>query len=262
VVASCTLEVVALSKGSFELALDLPSEQLPLAGSSLGESAIEKVVFGIPVIESDAPGLPEGYDKGVLFSLRDFGRVLVHGVESIDLRLKTRQRQTRVAVTSRTVARLSERIQGPISNLLTIEGRLMMADFKELGTRCRVHKPNGEAVNCTFDESLADTIQEMLRHYVRVSGEARVEPTTGRVASLRIADLEDVEARAEPAMTLTERSFWEPLNLSNLSDEQGVLPVADFADVFGAGSSLWDTETDFETFLEDVAAHRSEVEEN
>jgi hypothetical protein len=131
----------------------------------------------------------------------------------------------------------------------TLEGRLLMADFRVEGERCRLHPPIGDPIVCTFDESLSAKVHEFLRRYVRVRGEAREDAETGRIASIAITTIEPVSVGEEAIETITAEDFWQEKTLEELAEEQGVQSPVDFEDVFGKAAALWESDEDFETFL-------------
>jgi len=60
-----------------------------------------------------------------------------------------------------------------------------MADFKEHGTRCRIHPSVGEPIICLFDEMQKEEVLENILFYVRIIGEAKEDPITGKSIALR-----------------------------------------------------------------------------
>ena len=152
--------------------------------------------------------------------------------------------------------RIQERIKGPQTNIRTIEGRLLMADFKEHGTRCRVHPSAGEPVLCLFDEEQKDEVLEDILQYVRIVGEAKEDPLTGKIASIKIHDIERLEDREGEAADLLpqgtpiSRDFWESPTLDELAQAQNVKPMMDVSALFGT----WPGEMDdgFEKVIDEL----------
>jgi hypothetical protein len=158
------LEVVALAPGSFELALDFQRGQQALPGMDVGELALEKLLVGIPQVASRDEALPSGYDVGVLAAWREAAKVFGHGVDAVEFSLRTSTQSLDVEFNPAVYHRVVERIQNPVQNRRTVEGRLLMADFKDSRPRCRVHPPVGPPVECIFDEDLAESIYDN-RHW-------------------------------------------------------------------------------------------------
>jgi hypothetical protein len=156
--------------------------------------------------------------------------------------------------------RVVERIQDPVQNRRTFEGRLLMADFKDSRPRCRVHPPVGPPGECIFDEGLEESIYDNLRSYVRVTGEAEEDPETGRIRRLRVADVEPVSVEPELAAEAAE-DFWNEKTLEQLSSEQGIAGPQPLAGLMGAGADLWDDEEDFEEFVSDIYDRRRKSRE-
>lgn len=187
---------------------------------------------------------------------RDAGMLFRQGIETIEFTLNHRQTPIRASFTPHGCLRIQERIKGPQTNIRTIEGRLLMADFKEHGTRCRVHPSVGEPVLCLFGEEQKDEVLENMLHFVRVVGEAKEDSLTGKIASIWIHDIERLEDRENeetellPQGTLVSRSFWESPTLDELAIEQNVQPVTDVAILLGG----WPGEEDdgFEEAIEEI----------
>jgi len=139
-----------------------------------------------------------------------------------------------------------------------------MADFKEHGTRCRVHPSIGDPVLCLFDEEQRDDVLEDILHYVHIVGEAKEDPITGKIASIKIHDIERLEDREDEAADLLprgtpiSRDFWESPSLGELALAQNVKPLADVQELFGT----WPGEVD-DGFEKDVDAlrHSNTVDE-
>lgn len=247
VVESCPLEVVALNQGSFEIALDLPRDTFEFA--HLGVESIEKLVEGIESISTNGSVLPSGFDTGVLYSLRDLGRLLDKGVDEIEVTSRTQRLQRQVSYNPTVQNRIIEKIRGPVTSERTIEGRLLMADFRHDVEKCRIHPTVGEPIVCQFDESLEETVYEHLRGFVRITGETKEDPITGRITSIKIQDIEALSIEGEEFDTITADSFWEERSLEELATEQNVQPLQKLEQILGSGSSLWSDDEDFEEFL-------------
>ena len=50
-------------------------------------------------------------------------------------------------------------------------------------------------------------------------------------------------------MSANNEEFWQEKDIEMLAREQGVKPVADPDELFGAGSDLWKDDGEFEDFL-------------
>ncbi len=247
ILQECGLEVVALNRGSFEMALDLPRTKFELM--DLGVSAVEHLLEGVEVIAGDGGELPAGYDLGVLHSLRDIGSLLGDGIDAVEIEGRTKRYARTIAITPAVHERVARLIRSPVSNLRTVEGRLLMADFRHAGERCRLHPPMGEPISCRFDEALAERVYEYLRGYVRITGEAQEDPSSGRVLSLNIRDIDLVRTEGEVFDGVHGEAFWQDTTLERLAEEQGVQSVRRLEDVFGAGADMWETDEDFHAFL-------------
>jgi hypothetical protein len=255
--SACALEVVALNEGSFEMAIDLRRDQLALAGMDVGQAALEKLVSGLASLARDGEGLPSGYDVGVLAAWRETSTLFGHGLEAVDLHLRTAHGRFDVVYDAQVHARVAARIKGPVQNLRTLEGRLMMADFKELGRRCRIHPPVGPPVPVEFDESLADAVYDSLRSSVRVTGEAEEDAHTGCIRLLRLRDIERLAVETG-TQSLSPEDFWRDPTVEELAAEQGLLVPQALDNMVGAAADLWESDEEFVQFVACIYERRRE----
>ena len=159
--------------------------------------------------------MPEGCDAGVLLAWRDAGVLFRKGVSSIQFTLNHRKTSLITPFTPQGFERILERIKGPQTNIRTIEGRLLMTDFKEHGARCRVHPSVGEPVLCLFDEEQKDEVLENILQYVRIVGEAVEDPVTSKITSIKIHDIDRLEDRENEAVAPGNADIEEFLGVAN-----------------------------------------------
>lgn len=252
------LDLVSLTHGSpaAVLGFERRQRQTSLPGMDLGKDVLEKAMAGLSAVQEPDADLPAGYDAGVLMAWRDAGTLFSQGVEKIGFTLNHRKTPFAVTFTPQGFTRIQERIKGPQTNIRTIEGRLLMADFKEHGTRCRVHPSAGAPVLCLFDEAQKDEVLEDILQYVRIVGEAKEDPISGKIASIKIHDIERLEDREDEAADLLpqgtpiSRDFWESPTLDELAESQNVKPMIDVRTLFGT----WPGEKDdgFEEAIDEL----------
>jgi hypothetical protein len=235
------LELVLLTHGSpaAVLGFELRRGQMALPGMDFGQEILEKALVGLGDIQRPGDALPLGFDAGVLLAWRDAGVLFSQGVKEITLTLNHREQPLASRFTPEGFCRIQERIKGPQTNIRTIEGRLLMVDFKEHGTRCRVHPAASEPVLCLFDEAQKDEVLDDILHFVRIMGEAKEDPVTGKIASIKIHDIERLEGKENEAIDLLpqgtpiSRSFWESPSLDDLAQAQNVMSVMDAEALLG-----------------------------
>ena len=256
-------DLVLLTHGSPATVIGLERSRMnpSLPGMDFGSEILEKALGGL---ESAANGeaddaLPPGYDRGVLIAWRSMGRILGSGVDEIQFSFNGRTEPLRANLTPPRLARIRERIHEPEINVRTIEGRLLMADFKEDGTRCRVHPSIGDAVICRFGEEQKNEVLENLLQYVRVTGEAEQDAASGKIKSIEIHDVErlkgplgETAGHAESSIPVTT-SFWESRTIKELALLQNVRPIEDVGVIFGT----WPGEED-DGFEEEIERLRHE----
>lgn len=252
----CALQVVALESGSFELAVDLARQQAVLEDVDLGIQALEHLVTGIDAVASERAALPPGYDLGVLLSWRDSGRLLDRGIDQIEFQLHTRHVSRTTRYDRRVHARVVERIQEPIKNRRSFEGRLLMADFKETGPRCRLHLATGRAIPCSFDYGKYELVLSGLLRHVRVTGDADINPATGEVSNLNIEDLEVLETDPTAELenvVLAPHDFWKDVDIHTLAEAQQVRPVARLEALVG---DFWPPDEEVDEVIRAIHGHR------
>ncbi len=254
------LELVSLTHGSPAAVLGFERRQKnqPFPEMDFGLEILQKTLNGLEAVQdSDAEEtLPTGCDKGVLKAWRDAGILFSQGIDRIEFTLNHRAEPMRTTFTRNGFEQMQKRIKEPQINVRTIEGRLLMADFKEHGTRCRVHPSIGEPVICLFDEEQKDEVLEDILQYVRIIGEAKEDPVSGKITSIKIHDIERLEDRQDesvellPQGTPVARGFWESPSLEDLTHSQNVQPMVDVRSLFGT----WPGEEDdgFEAAIEEL----------
>lgn len=120
--------------------------------------------------------------------------------------------------------------------LTEIEGYVFMVDFKR--RRMSLQTSSGESVSCTFTEEQADEVDGMTRHYVRVTGEAIINPATGKTSYVRVHTIEPLSRT---------REFWQFRTLDELAMLQGITSKTDLETLY----NTWPGEVDdkFEEFV-------------
>ncbi len=239
--AAISLDIVEITHGSPSTVIrfDRSNTQLAIPDADLGLQAFEQFVQGLRAITSDSTSYPPGYDAGVLLAIRDAGRLFDRGVDRIEFTLGQRPQPLRAQYNREGYTRIQKRIAGPQVNQRSIEGRLLMADFKERGARLRVHPSSGEPVICLFDESLRDEVYRNILHFVRVTGEAREDPVSNRIASISISDIERIEAKEDqvtdvlPTGAPLPGDFWQAMSFEELAAVQGVGPLTNIDALVG-----------------------------
>jgi len=253
---ACSLEVVSFEGGgSVTLTLDLPplKQAVLPTYTDVGEEALRTLVAGFDELSEDQAEMPAGYDDGVLMSLREAGRTFERGVESVSFTLGQKRAASVHVFDRSTVARIVRRIRTPIQNQKVVEGRLLMADFRESTLRCRVHPAIGSPILCDFDEGAREAVLSALTHIVRIVGEAT--EVQGEIQSLRIQDIEVLDAAvgAEP-LGLELRRFEDRFpSLEELSQDTPPVVVGDLATL---GEGVWPPEDSVDEFIQSVKRWR------
>jgi hypothetical protein len=256
--SACSLDIVEIKGGSLTIICDLPLQPQETLYEDLGEEALTHLINGINVFESKQAQLPPGYDKGVFLSWREGGKLFDHGIEKITFDLKTRRGKWTSTFTPDIQTYIISQIQEPMENRRTLEGRLLMGDFKETGFRCRIHPPLGKPILCQFEEALKESVLASLTRFVRVVGEAT--EINGQIQTLQIEDIEiidgneDLESKFEGEYTFFEAET----NLESLAESQQVEKIKDFSQLLG---DFWPEDESLDQFIEKVREWRYEGEE-
>jgi hypothetical protein len=200
----------------------------------LGETTYRVLIEGIESVGAEGDTLPEGYDLGVLLKLRDFGRLFNKGIEKVEFQLNHRQRPVKAVFDHPKYDRVRQRIERPEAQQVSLQGRLLMADFKETGREIRIHPSVGQPVVCRFPETLSAEIEECIRAFVRVTGRM-VYHESGAPKWLELSDIEPVETPAEISAQQGgwTYDFWENLTAEEYARRQGVTPVTDVSQLYG-----------------------------
>jgi len=239
--SAISLDIVEVTHGSPSAVIrfERSEPQASIPDTDLGLDAFEKFVHGLSVLTASGDAYPPGYDAGVLLAIRDAGRLFDHGVDRIEFALAHHARPLRVVYDRDGYTRVQKRILGPQINKRTIEGRLLMADFKERGSRLRVHPSSGNPVICLFDESLRDEVYRSILHFVRVTGEAKEDPVSKKIVSIQISDIERIETmedqatEALPSGAPLPGDFWQAMSFDELAAAQGVGPITNIDALVG-----------------------------
>ena len=245
---SCSLDIVALNPGSLEICFDLHQPpMLPI--DTLGTQAIDNLVKGVKQLAGDDlnANYPVGFDKGVLLALRESGKLLSQGIQEIQY---LRGTSGLSAVYTMSVhEKVIKQIQGPVVNKCTIEGTLLMGDFKAGRLACRIHPRVGAAIRCTFNDEQKDAILAAMTCFVKAFGEAT--SVQNEIKEFKIADIEIVEFKSEMSSVLDSNDFFErKIDIDQLAEEQGVRACSSFENLLG---NFWPEEETADDFLASVA---------
>lgn len=241
----CTLDLVAVEEGSLILVCDLAGRGQSTLFEDLGEDALQALIEGVDALKGEGD-MPRGFDAGVLLALRESGKLLDRGIDSISYRLQTRGGEARATYSRDTHERVVARIQQPIENRRVVEGRLLMGDFKETGFRCRLHPPAGKPIRCDFGEAQKEAVLGALTKYVRLVGEAR--EVSGEITSLSIEDVELLDVFPPDASVMDAGTGFFDIahDLESLAEEQGVRPAVDLDELVG---DFWPEDESVDDFL-------------
>lgn len=248
----CTLELVGISGGSTGLLFRYAKPQQSLSeAATFGADVLAKVAETVKDFGRPKPVAPD-IDPGVLDSLTELGEVLErHTISRISLSVPQRNgksKRIQAVLDAKVRERIGDRVKAPTHTRLTIEGRLEMADFKELGKVCRVHPPVGQSLLCSFEPDFEERIYAALRKPVKLTGTARLNPNSGRPEELRIEEIEILDE-----LLLGAKDFFQPRSLQQLAEAQGVRPLLNPKDLAGG----WPADDSVDEFVASTYQDRS-----
>ena len=260
VTSELDLELVSLRQGSpaVVLGFERKTAESLIPELDFGHKIVETALDGLNAIqESEAEeALPTGYDPSVLTAWCDAGRVFKLGISKVSIAFNGREPGLRASLTSDGIVQMRNRIKGHQVSVRTIEGRLLMADFKEQGMQCRVYPSVGKPITCLFDESQREAVIDNILQFIRIKGEAAEDPFSGRISKMKIHHIESLENQPEDDISVLSRGnrfsqeFWKSPTLEELAHSQNVGPITDVTLLFGT----WPGEDDdeFEAAIDDL----------
>ena len=251
----CTLELVGIVGGSTGLLFrySKPQEHLHMPGAeNFGIDVLARVAETVEKLRAKKEVPATDVDPGVLDSLSELGQVFEkREIERISLNVPRHngKRKSIKAVFDPTVMeRIAQRVKVPTNVRLTIEGRLEMADFKEVGRLCRVHPPIGQSLLCSFEPDFEERIYAALRRPVRLTGTAKINPNTGRPEELKIEEIEMLDE-----LLLGAKDFFQPRSLQQLAEAQGVRSLSNPKELAGG----WPQDENVDEFVASTYQDRS-----
>lgn len=246
----CTLELFAIGRGSAALSFAGPeapqhAKQPGLEGmedlEKLGEAAVKKVVQGIRAA-TGRKWSRDNMDVGVRRSLEEMSKVLngrINKIEWIAPAVRGRSSQVKAVFDEEVAKRISD-ARASSSKNVQLDGRLEMADFKLEDLKCLLHIPNGQRVPCSFTSELEEDVYKGLRHVVRITGAAAMNPKTRRYEHIDLSSVKTLDP-----MLGSAEDFFAGLTIEQLTKAQGVDPMFDLRTLEDA----WPDDEDVETFL-------------
>jgi len=251
ILEECTLELIAIKRGSTTLEFAFAKPQFRLAemeAEALGSQAIAEVAASI---RSLGNGNRKNIDQGVLHSVYGLGAIVegkrITTIEWIAPATGKTKRQLIASVTPMVRERAALRLSSPRYSQAHVDGILDMADFKPEDHKCRIDPAIGAPVMCTFDPGLADSVQKLLRSTVRAKGQAKYAANSDKIELLELEGLTPL-----PSLSSGEENFLQDSSLAHLAERQRVRPLRDPMKLAGAIPP----DADVDAFLEEIYTAR------
>lgn len=200
------LRLLDTKHGSFEMTLDFLRPPVLFEDYyDLATQAATKLVAGLDWLRGgqNEKGLPDGYDQGVLVVLQEFGRLLSHNIETIDLSISTPSHEITGVYDSYTQAAVRQFINEPEEKIAAITGHLLMVNFGREKYRCHLYFNDNEYISCTFDEDIIDDVNIAVRRLVHAIGIATIDPVTDEIDEFHIKQVMVLDDPATPTPDLS-----------------------------------------------------------
>jgi len=250
----CELFLVGWEEGSAIAAFELgpQPDQRHLLGF-VGEESLKALIHGMEVISSDSydpTRLPLGYDVGVLEAFEAVGKIFDHGIETVgfsnDRRTFSKEHEYTPMIRERVRSYLGRPADVGHS---TKVGRLEVLNGHG-GLRGTFWEANGTKWTCLFRIEHLDVLPDAWMHKVKITGRTIEEEGNKQLEVDSIFVIED--ELGEEIGSGEGRSFWQPVSLEELAEEQGVAPVSSPEEVF----ALWPADDDPDDLLNFVLNDR------
>lgn len=178
------------------------------------------------------------FDRELLLAWSTIGHLFLKGVSRITFTLYRNDYPLRVRYTSREFDLIRQHV------LTTVEGYMFLTDLRRRRISLQPH--SGNAVSCEFTEEQEPDVRSMIGRFVRVVGEAVINPAIGTLRYVRTHSIEPLELDTGS----TAYDFWTFKTIDELARQQRVQPVDNIEALYGT----WPGETDdgFEQFVEDL----------
>lgn len=229
------LDLVGISGWSSSTILSLQRSATALSGRN-GSEAIrifEKALWELEKMQHATDESSFRFDRELLIAWSTVGALFQRGISLITFTLHQSVSPLRVWYTAQRFDVISRH------TLTEIEGYVFMVDFKR--RRMSLQTSSGESVSCIFTEEQADEIAGMTRNYVRVKGEAVINPASGKMSYVRVHTIEPLSRNKE---------FWQSRTLDELAMLQGITSETDLKAFY----NTWPGEVDdkFEEFINNL----------
>jgi hypothetical protein len=226
--ASVRLYLRDYEPGSAIVKLELRPEQHQLVTGLPGSEVISEWMEGTRALRDPARRLPESFDDAVLSGMQMLNPLLNKGIDEFEFIWESGGKSARTKYDAPASARLKTLLLKPAANRRTVSGFLLSADFLSPDVKFTVFTEDGRPVACTTSPDRLGVVLEGIMHYVRISGDATVQPGTDVIRSIRVDSLEvdrSVELFGEALPFEDIRDFWMGAELDDLVRRQQVAPI-------------------------------------
>jgi hypothetical protein len=245
--AATELQLLAEPKpGSITLELGLAPAPEALPGAEqpyLGERALAALIEGMARLDEAESELPEGFDPGVLKTLKRLRPVLRRGY-TLDLALDATalaQPTPLVHVDETWLSKVDNLIDKPLRAHIRLEGVLQMVDLGSHPLQCRIDRSFSPSVACLVPSELQDEVRAALGKQVEVTGEGEFDRGSEEPKRITVDEL----AIVTDVVGIDPSRFRQHVSWEELAVAQGVEPLAD-PDSLGG---LFESDEELDQFL-------------
>jgi hypothetical protein len=249
----CTLELIAIKKGTTTLQFDVAKSQARLFrdAPTLASEVVAELAQTIKSFSNGSSGdLYNEVAPGVLNSLYNLGELASnHRISKIDWISPRIAGHKRISapLTKTVTAKIATQLSRPRQVPVVIEGILDMADFRPNDRKCRIDPALGTPTTCEFDEDLENTVFNLLRKPARVTGAGMLPPYGEKPDVIRIHTIDPL-----PSLELGREMFYASLSIQDLAAAQNVKPLESTADL----ATKVPTDEDVDAMIEEIYSSR------
>jgi hypothetical protein len=249
----CRLYLVSWGAGSAVAGFDLPEPppQLPLFGH-IGEDSLDALLAGLVQLSAPQPrpGLPDGFDTGVLQACEALGHLLDRGIDRIDFKAGSRQGDFATTYSAPTRERIRELIERPQETGEVVKtGRLEVLNGHH-GLAGALWGPDGSRWLCRFKPEHVESLPEAWLKTVTVRG--TIAGDAGVIDVVAISSRDGGSGADEAGRDAA--GFWKAASLDELIAIQAVSPVTDLSEF----DAIWSEGDAFDDALSELLEDRAQ----
>lgn len=227
--SQASLFFTSFQKGSAVMRLELRPGQLQLTGQPTGAEIVTEWMEGTAALHDLSRALPQSYDHGVLSGIKLLDPLFSQGVDEVEFSWEVGGRTTRAKYDVPASHRATSLMQRPsVKNRRTESGIILEADFRSPKVTFTIQSDDDRLIHCTASDEDLGIVLEGLMHSAHVSGDATVDPETGKTKALDVDSIEiDQSSGLLDIPHENVRDFWIGVELDELIRRRDVPLIED-----------------------------------